>query len=202
MFDILPIAEKQLYQIFVIEFHFYSEFLSYTLVQILAIQLRTPIFFCVKWKSVIFARRITSASHRKLPVIILLFRTKTKADSRFFGTWLYFVAMATDQTAKVASDVIRSLDQWEARAVRKLDRCFQTMLSCRTMRVYFGRKIGFFIDDRWWVSQKMSADIEGHITEKYEIKKRLGKGVSRGNIVNMLYTQQTTVASLAIVPAD
>ena len=37
----------------------------------------------------------------------------------------------------------------------------------------------------------MSADIEGHITEKYEIKKRLGKGVSRGSIVRILsYTQQ------------
>lgn len=28
----------------------------------------------------------------------------------------------------------------------------------------------------------MSADIEGHITEKYEIKKRLGKGVNTQKI--------------------
>ena len=61
------------------------------------------------------------------------------------------------------------------------------------MTVYFDRKIGILIDDRWWFLQKMSADIEGHITEKYEIKKRLGKGVSCGNTVNMLYTQQLPV---------
>jgi hypothetical protein len=37
----------------------------------------------------------------------------------------------------------------------------------------------------------MSADIEGHITEKYKIKKRLGKGVSGGDIVDMLLTLNT-----------
>ena len=201
MFDILPIAEKQLYQIFVIEFHFYSEFVSYTLVQILAIQLRQ---FSFAWNEKVLYLLEELQVLLTANCLSLSFYFEQKRRLTHASLAPGFISLPWLPTKRRRSRVtsLRSLDQWEARAVRKLDRCFQTMLSCRTMRVYFGRKIGFFIDDRWWVSQKMSADIEGHITEKYEIKKRLGKGVSRGNIVNMLYTQQTTVASLAIVPAD
>lgn len=101
----------------------------------------------------------------------------------FLSTWLFSVVMVTDQTAKAARDVILG-----SRPIRMIDtsrawpvfsnngfpvvRCYASFLF---KREYDRRSSPFLL--------KMSGEIDDHITEKYEVKKRLGKGVGVADIV-------------------